>query len=99
MPIIVKGWRICSVFAVWLALANFLAYTVVYVFCGGDAVQGRKIDGRYWLGNGHHYTEVDAAFFQLSKLLTYSLPITIIGGGVCGRLWKCKPPPERTLVE
>lgn len=50
-----------------LAWVNFIAFFVVATYLHGDALNGRAIDGRYFLGWKGTYTEVSRAIFLYSK--------------------------------
>jgi hypothetical protein len=71
--------------AVVLNLVSWLGFTVTQ---GGDALNGKIEDGRYYLGSHGHYTEVSVGKYQFSRCQTVSnmiiLPI-VIGGSL---LWE-----------
>jgi hypothetical protein len=69
--------RIC-IWVILLGLANFLAYTLIYMFIGGEAVNGqvRRVDGqlRYYLQSGH---EVSRAVYIYSGIHSTSVWLTV----------------------
>lgn len=58
------------------ALLNFAVFWVVAGRLGGDAVNRRMQDGRFYLANHGKYTEVSERVFTYSRLHTYSVWIT-----------------------
>ncbi len=71
-----------------LGLVVFLNLVSWLVFCvtqGGDALNGKIVDGRYYLGSHSHYTEVSAAKYQFSRWQTISNMVTlpvVVGGSL-----------------
>jgi hypothetical protein len=63
-------------------LLNFAIFVAIACYLGGDAVNGKFEDGRYYLfgvrtASGHKvYTEVSQAVFDYSRWHVYSLFIT-----------------------
>ena len=68
--------RILCKWAVGIALLNFLAFWVAAVYLGGDAVNGKAENGRFFLMSHGRYTEVSADLFTYSKWHAYSLWLT-----------------------
>jgi len=62
--------RIAAVL-VALAAINFLAYVTGAIYLGGDAINGRVVDGRYFVMSHGKYTEVSRAAFDYSRYHTY----------------------------
>ena len=60
-----------------VALLDFVSYLIAASYLGGDAVNGKIEDGRYYLWGPYHgtkaYHEVSQAVFSFSRLHTYSL--------------------------
>ena len=56
-----------------LALLNLALFMVIALLMGGDAVNGKTKDGRYYLANHGKLTEVSKATFIYSKLHVYSV--------------------------
>jgi hypothetical protein len=57
---------------------------VIAVLSGGDALNGKKEGGRYFLMSHGHYTEVSERFFEYSSIHASSVwithPAAIFGG-------------------
>ena len=68
--------RLLSRLAFFAALLNFAVFWVVAVRLGGDAVNGRRQDGHFYLASHGKYTEVSERVFTYSRLHTYSVWIT-----------------------
>ena len=52
----------------FIAILNFVAFVLASLYLGGDASNGKVIDGHFFLGSHGHYTEVNAAIFRYSEL-------------------------------
>ena len=69
--------RIC-IYIIWIGLANFLIYTILYVFIGGEAVNGWVYDSpagpRYELQSG---AEVSRGVFVYSGIHSISIWPTV----------------------
>jgi hypothetical protein len=52
----------------FVAILNFLSFFVIAVYLGGDASNGRVVNGHYFLGSHGHYTEVTATVFHYSEV-------------------------------
>lgn len=59
-----------------IAIVNFVVFFVVALNIGGDAVNGKVEDGRYFVANHGTYTEVSRAVFTYSRYHVYSVWIT-----------------------
>lgn len=57
-----------AVTVVALGFANFLAFFVESLALGGDALNGRMIDGHYFIASHGTYTEVTQAVWTLSRI-------------------------------
>ncbi len=78
--------RIC-LWIIVLGLGNFLLYTILYLFIGGDAINGwvraepPGPDGvaplHYYLGQGGHFIEVGRAVWIYSALHSISVWLTV----------------------
>lgn len=67
--------RIC--FAVFfIGFLNFTVYWFVALAIGGDAVNGKVVDGHYYLANHGHLTEVSRETFNYSLIHTRSIFVT-----------------------
>ena len=60
----------------WLGLANFAAFLFLAIRLGGDAVNGKAEDGRFFLMEQGVYTEVSEAVFNYSRWHVYSVWVT-----------------------
>jgi hypothetical protein len=74
------GWLLCLVGAV-----NFMVFFVVALCIGGDAINGKVENGRYYLSSHGRLTEVSPRVWQYSRFHTISVwithPLAIFGGG------------------
>jgi len=62
---------------VWIiAIANFASFWVIAVVNGGDALNGKKEAGKYFVCSHGRYTEVSESFFDYSRIHAESLWIT-----------------------
>lgn len=68
-----KKWALI-VFVV--AVLNFVAFAVAAATLGGDAVNGKVQDGRYYLASHGKLTEVSHAVFTYSRIHCYTLFVT-----------------------
>jgi hypothetical protein len=63
-------------FIFFLGIGNFAVFFVLALHLGGDAINGGVIDGRYFLSNHGHLTEVTQDVFTYSKWHALSLFVT-----------------------
>ena len=74
--------RITKRLVFFIFLLNFVAFVAIATYLGGDAVNGKVEDGRYYLYGmrteyGHKvYTEVSKSVFDYSRWHIYSLCAT-----------------------
>ena len=68
-----QKWFYLLVLILSLPILNIGAYVVVATFLGGDAINGRIENGRYFLGAHGKYTEVSRTTFNYSRIHTYSV--------------------------
>src|SRR5436309_3291332 len=71
----------------FVAVANFAAFWIIGVTIGGDAINGRAEDGRYYLANHGRYTEVSESVWTYSRIHAISVFVThpvgiLVGGGL-----------------
>ena len=67
--------RIClAIFG--LGIVNFVLFFIGAVYLGGDAVNGKIVDGHYFLMSHGRYTEVSADIFNYSRWHAYSTWVT-----------------------
>jgi hypothetical protein len=59
-----------------LCFLNFIAFMAIAIGLGGDAVNGKAVEGHFYLGSHGHFREVSEAIFEYSKLHVSSLFIT-----------------------
>jgi hypothetical protein len=73
-----------ALFAV--AVVNFTAFFVLSLSWGGDALNGKVVDGRFYLGHKGRYVEVSEARWRASRAHAVSVlvthPLAIVGGGL-----------------
>jgi hypothetical protein len=74
----------CALVAV--GVVNFTAFFALSLAWGGDALNGKVADGRFYLGNKGRYVEVSEARWRTSRVHAISVlvthPLAIIGGGL-----------------
>ncbi|HSI13831.1 MAG TPA: hypothetical protein VK961_17430 [Chthoniobacter sp.] len=68
-----KKWSLI-VFVV--AVVNFVAFLIGAAKLGGDAVNGKIQDGRYYVADHGKLTEVSHAAFNYSRIHCYSIFVT-----------------------
>ena len=68
-----KKWALI-VFVV--AVLNFVAFMIGAAKLGGDAVNGKMEDGRYYVADHGKLTEVSCAAFTYSRIHCYTLFVT-----------------------
>jgi hypothetical protein len=85
------GWIGGVLFAV--AVVNFAAFAVLSLAWGGDALNGKVADGRFYLGHKGHSVEVSEATWRVSRAHAISVlvthPLAILGGGFLLRYAGC----------
>lgn len=59
-----------------LCIFNLVVFFVIAGKMGGDAVNGKMVDGHYFLGDHGRFTEVTKAFFDYSTWHVRSLIVT-----------------------
>jgi hypothetical protein len=59
-----------------VGIVNFAAFFIAALYLGGDAINGKAQNGRYYLGSHGRYTEVSEAVFNFSRQHALSLIIT-----------------------
>ena len=73
-------------FGVFAGLCNFLAFWVAAVYLGGDAVNGKALEGHYFLSSHGRLTEVGRSVFTYSRCHVFSIFITHPLAMVCAFL-------------
>ncbi len=67
-----------------IGILNFLVFFCIAAANGGDAVNGKIVDGKYFLGNHGQFTETSKAFYTYSlwhvSSLFLTVPLTFLGG-------------------
>jgi len=76
----------------WAGVLNFVAFLASIVLLGGDALGGKIVQGRYYLGNHGTYTEVSHAIFIYSACHAYSALFGLALAGLVGIAWKRRHP-------
>jgi hypothetical protein len=69
-----------------VAAANFLAFAIVALILGGDALSGKAEGDHYYLRHKRRYTEVSREVWMYSRIHAISVCITqpvgiFVGGG------------------
>ena len=59
-----------------VAIVNFIAFVIIAILIGGDAVNGRIDSGHYFVANHGRLTEVSASVFTYSRWHARSLFVT-----------------------
>lgn len=72
----------------YLGLGNFLAFIVIDIMLGGDALSGHVLNGHYYLGNHGIYTQVSRIVFIYSECHAYSALIGLALAFAAARRWK-----------
>ena len=70
-----------------IAILNFLAFIIVALLIGGDAVNGKVADGKYYVAEHGNYTKVTEAVFTYSRYHCYSVWITHPVGILAIGIW------------
>ncbi len=69
-----------------VGIVNFTAFFVLSLAWGGDALSGKVVDGRHYLGHKGRYVEVSEARWRASRAHAISVlvthPLAILGGGL-----------------
>ena len=77
------GWVGGLLFAV--AAVNFSAFFALSLAWGGDALNGKAVDGRFYLGNHGRYVEVTEGRWRFSRAHAISVcvthPLAVFVGG------------------
>ena len=67
-----------------IGVLNFLAFAIIATCLGGDALNGKAVDGRYFLSNHGKSTEVSEAVFTYSRIHASSIMVTHPLAILCG---------------
>ena len=76
-------------------LLNFVALLMISMWVGGDAVQGKVEDGRYFVAEEGRYHEVSATFYRLNQLHVISIFLTVPLAGLV--TWRGERRGKRAL--
>lgn len=68
-------YRVLKTIAI-LGVVNFVSFFVIAVAIGGDAMNGRTIDGHFYLANHGRLTEVSEAVYTYSLWHVRSVFVT-----------------------
>jgi hypothetical protein len=67
-----------------LVFANFVLFTALFFYLGGDALSGKEEHGHFFLGSHGHYTEVTPQVFRYSEVharsVEYTMPVIMLVG-------------------
>src|SRR5262245_4223113 len=75
----------------FIAMLNFFVFWYGVLILGGDAINGKKDGGRYFVGDHGKYTEVTEGVYRYSRFHALSLFVTHSLGMVAGLillLWR-----------
>jgi len=93
------------IWIITLGLLNFLSFTVIYAFIGGDAANGKIDNGRYYVrghflrhGTEGQLTEVSASIWAYSYIHSISIWPTS-GAVLCAMLLLARPHIIATMKE
>lgn len=67
--------KVCEILF-WVGFINFFLFMIVSVFLGGDALNGKIVEGHYYLASNGQLREVSSLVFTYSKIHVYSIFIT-----------------------
>ena len=67
-----------AILAAGLGIANFVVFVAISEYLGGDAINGKHEQGRYFLGGKNTYTEVSRAVWIYSKTHVIAVWVTHI---------------------
>jgi hypothetical protein len=77
-----------------LCFLNFLAFMAVAGNIGGDALNGKIVDGHFFLGSHGHFTEVTQAVFNYSawhaRSVFFTHPLAFLLGAIAGIEFKSR---------
>ncbi|MEW6640190.1 MAG: hypothetical protein AB1586_06765 [Pseudomonadota bacterium] len=77
-----------------IGIVNFLSFVIVAVALGGDAVNGRIIDGHFYLANHGRLTEVSEAVYTYSlwhvRSVFVTQPLAMLAGYLVQREKKAR---------
>lgn len=66
------------IFLMIVTLTNFIVFTVIALYLGGTAMNGRISEGHFYLGQYGHYLEVSRHVFIYSQWHGYSVFVTFV---------------------
>jgi hypothetical protein len=92
-----RGARIAG-FLIYLAIINFVLFSLMSLYLGGDALNGKAEAGHYYLASHGRLTEVSYQVFTYSKLHAYTLFVTHPIGIIAGIVWTAKKLGRRKAV-
>ena len=73
-----------------VAVINFVAFFIIAILLGGDAINGMIKDGHYYLASHGRYTEVTEGVFNYSRHHAYSVfvthPVGMVAAWYLGRM-------------
>jgi hypothetical protein len=69
-----------------LGVINFIAFVVLSLAWGGDALNGTAQNGRFYLRNKRHLVEVSEVKWRVNRAHAISVlithPLAVVGGGL-----------------
>ncbi len=66
-----------------IGILNFVAFYLGTLALGGDALNGKIVDGHYFVSDHGHLTEVSAQAFEYSMWHFKSIFVTHVMGAIC----------------
>jgi hypothetical protein len=84
-----------------IAFINFISFWIISVANGGDALNGKMEDGKFFVANHGRYTEVSRVFFELNRIQSISVWVTHSCAllGVVWFVWRRKEHVERKTLK
>jgi len=68
--------RFVGIILIIICVLNIVVFFVVGALIGGDAINGKVENERYFLGDHGHYTEVSRAVYEYSRVHALSVFVT-----------------------
>jgi len=80
-----------------IAVINFLLFTLITSYLGGDAFNGYNEDGQYYVTYRLSITEVSKLVWYIARIQGFSMIITHLGAFFCPLVHKPKNIPYKKL--
>ena len=84
-----------------IAFINFISFWIISVANGGDALNGKQEDGKFFVASHGRYTEVSRVFFECNRIQSISVWVTHSCAllGVVWFIWRRKEHVERKAIK